>query len=810
MPTPSPSAAPTVDLTGLPDGFDAPLAVRALEATGTGVCIADARRPRFPIVWANEAFTASTGYPRAAIASGGCRVLLWPGIDPGQLAETLAGLRESNACEVTLQHRGHGRSSRVSFSPVRDTAGALTHLIGVQEPIEEVGPSPLEAWTVANHDPLTGLPNRAVLMDRISQALCRLARNGGTVGLMFLDFDGFKAINDRFGHTAGDAFLREVPTRLATAVRTEDTIARLGGDEFVLLCQDLGGEGGAAAVAGRVLQAFEPPFAFGEERVSVRVSVGIALANSSEETPGDLLANADLAMYRAKRGGGDGFEIFDCSLRERVNERVGLARDLRAAIGTDALTLHYQPIVDLGTQRVVSVEALLRWNHPERGPIGPDEFVPLAEDTGIIVELGRWVLHRACTEFSEALLEAGDRQIELAVNLSPRQLADAGLPAALEQIMERTGLGPGRLALEITETALTQDGEGPAKRLWALKQLGTRIVLDDFGSGFSSIGHLRRFPIDVIKIDRSFIQGLGTQSRDAAIVGAILPMARALDLKVVAEGVETEGKLAHLYALGCRQAQGFLFARPAPMAQIVDLVKAAASAGASRQARPGLHTHQSRFRAALSAGDAEDAASAIRAALSEGFEGLAIQAEVIGPALHSIGDEWALGRLGIADEHLATAIAERSLGMVFEAMSAGGTRSRGRVVLAAVQGEQHVLGLRMTSDALEAAGYEVIYLGADVPTESLLRTVERCSPGAVCLSATAPATSRAVLATTRRLRSRHPDVSVVVGGTAVPAAAAKRSGALVATSVEHALELVCSGPAATAGTALGASGLAAA
>ncbi|MGI8845079.1 MAG: EAL domain-containing protein, partial [Thermoleophilaceae bacterium] len=806
MPSPSPSAVAAEDPHGFPDGFDAPLAIKALEATGMGVCIADARRPRFPLVWANEAFAESTGYPRPEIAGGSCRILQWPGVDPSQLAEVLASLGDGAAGEVTLQHRhgGRGSSSRVFFSAVCDSAGTLTHLIGVQEAIE-AGASRLDAWAVANHDPLTGLPNRAVLIDRVGQALRRLARRGGTVGLMFLDFDGFKQVNDRFGHEAGDAFLCDVPARLATALRTEDTVVRLGGDEFVVLCQDLGGERGAAAVAERVLQAFEPPFVLGDERVCVRASVGVALANSSEETPDELLANADMAMYRAKQQGGDGFEIFDCSLRERANERVGLARDLRAAIGTDALTLHYQPIVDLGTQRVVSVEALLRWNHPERGEVGPDEFVPLAEDTGIIVELGRWVLDRACTEFSEALRDVGDRRIELAVNLSPRQLADAGLPAALEQIMERTGLGPGRLALEITETALTENGDGPAERLWALKQLGTRIVLDDFGSGYSSIGHLRRFPIDVIKIDRSFIAGLGTQSRDAAIVGAILPMARALDLNVVAEGVETEGKLAHLYALGCRQAQGFLFARPAPMAEIAELVKAAGSAEAHRPVRPGLRIHQSRFRGALLAGDADQADSVVRAALLEGFDGLAVQADVIGPALHHIGDEWAMGHLRVADEHLATAIAERALATVFEAMRAANAQSRGRVVLAAVEGEHQVLGLRMTSDALSACGYEVTYMGADVTGASLLTAVARYAPTVVCLTATIPSTSRTVAAIVRRLRSRYPEMGVVVSGPAVPLAAG-RSGAVVATSVEHAVELVRSGGAAAeADDGLGAS-----
>ena len=789
MPAPASSQEPTgSEPDSLPGGFDAPLAVRALEAAGTGVCIADARRPLLPLVWANEAFSERTGLPREEIAGGSCRMLQWADTGSAELGELLAGVRDGESPVVELKHRRRrlGGSSRISLSPVVDADGVLTHLIGVHEPAEAGSPAP----AAAGHDPLTGLPGRMVLHDRLGQALGRLRRRGGTVGLLFLDVDGFKQINDRYGHGAGDEFLRELPGRLRSALRADDTVARLGGDEFVVLLEDCGGEAGAVRAAERVLQAFERPFTLGEETLALRVSVGIAVTDAHDESADDLLAHADVAMYRAKRTGGDGLAVFDSILRERANERAGLARDLRAAIGTDQLSLHYQPIVDLARQRVTSVEALVRWVHPVRGQVPPDEFVRLAEDTGVIVELGRWVLERACTEFAAALDEAGDKRIELAVNLSPRQLADLGLPSLLREIMARTGLGRGRVALEITETALTDEADNPAERLWALKQEGVRIVLDDFGSGYSSLGHLRRFPIDAIKIDRSFVEGLGTQSRDAAIVGAILPMARALDIDVVAEGVENESKLAHLYALGCRQAQGYLFARPAPMADIAPLVRKAGSMSAERPARPQMGAHQARFKAALAAGDAENAGRVIRDALGAGFDGLAVQAEVIGPALAHIGDEWELGRLDIADEHLATAIAERALAVVFDSMRGVSAHRRGQIVLAAVEGEHHVLGLRMLSDALGAAGFEAVYLGANVPEESLLTAIDRYAPQAVCLTATVPAGARGLVAAARRLRSRYPDLSVVAGGPAVPAPALRRSGVQVAESVEDAIALV--------------------
>jgi EAL domain-containing protein (putative c-di-GMP-specific phosphodiesterase class I) len=365
------------------------------------------------------------------------------------------------------------------------------------------------------------------------------------------------------------------------------------------------------------------------------------------------------------------------AFRRKPETASPLEEDLREAIGTDQLSLHYQPIVDLATHRVVSVEALLRWTHPDRGAIGPSEFVPVAEEAGTIVELGRWVLERACTEFAGALHQAGDPPLELAVNISARQLTDAGLPVFLAELMQRTGLGDGRLALEITETALTRDGDAPADLLCELRALGTRIVLDDFGSGYSSIGHLRRFPIDAIKIDRSFIDGLGEQSPDAAIVGAILPMARALDLAVVAEGVETEGKVAHLHALGCRQAQGFLFAHPAPMDEVAELVAAAAGPRVEQRIHPRLRLARSRFKAALAVGDSGQAAGVVRDAVACGFDGLEIQVQVIGPAISQIRDAGEAGHLTPAEVHLAAAIAERSLSIVFDAMAAGVRVRRG-------------------------------------------------------------------------------------------------------------------------------------
>jgi diguanylate cyclase (GGDEF)-like protein len=782
MPSAPPETLAPIHVARVADG---PLPMRALEATPTAVCIADVRSVGMPLTWVNEAFARAAGTTRSDLLGSGRQLIT------GHAAAPEAVLEMSRAL-------GAGRSWRLAvadprldlvLSPVRDPSGATTHVIGVQDEAAQVRAAHREAQRLADQDPLTGLANRSALMERLRQAVARRDRHGGTIALLFLDLDYFKQVNDVFGHDAGDSLLQQVPERLRAAVRAEDTVARLGGDEFVLLCEDVEGEAAAAVIGQRVMEAFGEPFRVRDETFSGSVSVGIVLADSPGHTADTLLANADAAMYRAKQAGGGCFELFDSELRARVEGRVALARDLRHALNTDQLSVHYQPIVDMGSQRIVAVEALARWDHPERGSVPPAEFIPIAEETGVIVELGRWVLERACQEMTEALATPEGARVQLAVNLSPRQLADSGLPEAVSAALERTGVAPARLQLEITETALTREGDAPEERLWALKQLGVSIVLDDFGSGYSSIGHLRRFPIDAIKIDRSFVAGLGTRSPDAAIVGALLPMARALSLDVVAEGVETEDKLAHLYALGCRHAQGFFFAHPAPAAEVAPMV-AAGELGVPRPVRAALKPHQTRFKTALAAGDAAGATTAVRAALASGASGIAVQEDVIGPSLRWIGEEWEQGRLSVADEHLATAIAERVLGFVFEAVRDDRRPGAGRVVLAAPEGEHHVLGLRMTADALSASGFDVVYLGPDVPEEAFLAAIQRHSPDIVFLTATMSTTARRLVSLARRLTSRDAEIRVIAGGPAVPVAAMLRLGAEVAESVDQALQLV--------------------
>ena len=414
----------------------------------------------------------------------------------------------------------------------------------------------------ALHDHLTGLPNRTLLLERFERWVARAQRKRGAATLLFVDVDNFKLINDGLGHAAGDQLLMSLAARLKSVVRPSDTVARVGGDEFVLLCEDAGSEAAAVDVVTRIMAAVSEPFALGGREQHVAASVGIAMADTSSEAS-VVIQDADAAMYRAKELGGARFELFDAAMRSRSLRRLELESELRRALERHEFHNLYQPLVRAGSDRPVAVEALVRWEHPERGTISPAEFIPVAEETGLIVEIGRQVLMEACRQVAEwsEVSEAG-AELEIAVNLSPRQVADPSLVEDVAHVLEATGLEPARLSLEITETAIINDADATGVTLVRLKELGVHLVLDDFGTGYSSLSHAKHFPIDQLKIDRSFVDGLGRDAGDSAIVAAVISMGRALDLSVVAEGVETEAQAEQLWSLGCPLAQGYLFARP--------------------------------------------------------------------------------------------------------------------------------------------------------------------------------------------------------------------------------------------------------
>jgi len=425
------------------------------------------------------------------------------------------------------------------------------------------------------HDTLTGLPNRVLFVDNLAEALSRGADSAAPVGVLFLDLDHFKLINDSLGHHTGDELLRAVAPRLRSHLRPGDIVARFGGDEFGILIEHLTDEREAMAIADRVFSAFTRPFQLGGVEHFITASIGIAVANPGlgEVDPDSLIRDADAAMYRAKEKGRARCELFDEEMRARAIQRLEVERELRQALEADQLTLQYQPIVALGSGEVTAVEALIRWQHPERGLLQPGEFVPVAEESGLIEPIGRWVSERACEQLLVWHEQRPDeRPIDVSVNLSARQVTHRDLTSAVAEILARTGLEPHHLRLEITESVLVEESGAAAAALGALKELGVRLVLDDFGTGYSSLAYLNRFPLDALKIDRSFVEALGIEQERTAIVEAIIGMARALSLEVIAEGVENEAQVLELTRLGCDYAQGFFFARPMAAGQVSRLL----------------------------------------------------------------------------------------------------------------------------------------------------------------------------------------------------------------------------------------------
>ena len=427
---------------------------------------------------------------------------------------------------------------------------------------------------LALHDPLTGLPNRALVMDRLGQALARAQRQESSLALFFLDLDRFKVVNDGLGHSAGDQLLIAVAARLKAVVRPTDTVARFGGDEFVILSEDVPDRDHAAIVAERIADALARPVSVAGREVPVTVSIGMVITNGEHDDPESLIRDADVAMYRAKERGRARYELFDSTMRERVTERLETEAALRLALARDELRVLYQPEFSLRDGSIVGVEALLRWDHPDRGLLTPAEFLSLAEDTGLIVPMGMWALGEACRQAQAWREDHGDLDsFTVWVNFSARQLTQPDIPEIVADIVSRTLVDPTRLGIEITESVLMEDLEAVGSALRGLKQLGVQLAIDDFGTGFSSLSFLKRFPVGVLKVDRSFVAGLGRDPGDSAIVRAVIGLAHSLGLVAVAEGVKTPEQLSTLRSWGCDVAQGYHLGVPSDARTIDALLR---------------------------------------------------------------------------------------------------------------------------------------------------------------------------------------------------------------------------------------------
>lgn len=548
---------------------------RAIEASANSIIITNADSPHYLIEYVNPAFERITGYS-AEEAIGMNLCFLWnddadqPGIE--EIRATANEEREGHAVLRNYRKDGTLFWSDWYIAPVKDDTGVVSHFIVVQYDITATKRYESELEFQTNRDALTGLANRSLLRDRLSQAVSYAHRYEHPIWVLFVDLDRFKFVNDTLGHQAGDILLTAVSSRLQAAVRDTDTVARMGGDEFVLILPERTDAGLSTHIVQRIMEAIAQPLTIEGHEFFVSCSIGVAVYPADGDTPEELIKHADIAMYRAKEIGRNNFQFYTPAMNERALERLHIEGDLRNALEREEFTLHYQPQVDLRTGEIVGVEALIRWQHPELGMVPPVRFIGLAEENGLIVPIGAWVIRAACLQNKEWQM-AGLGHLRMAVNLSARQFAQEDLVESIATSLREAGLAPEYLEIELTESLVMADVDRAIGILRELKALGVQLSIDDFGTGYSSLSYLKRFPIDVLKIDRSFVNDITIDPDDAAIVASIVSLAHSLRLQVIAEGVETEAQLNYLREHDCDQIQGYFFSRPVTAAALTTMLE---------------------------------------------------------------------------------------------------------------------------------------------------------------------------------------------------------------------------------------------
>jgi diguanylate cyclase (GGDEF)-like protein/PAS domain S-box-containing protein len=475
---------------------------------------------------------------------------------------------------VLIHRNGFESAIEDSAAPIHDRVGRIIGAVIVFHDVTAARAMSLQMTHSAQHDLLTGLPNRLLVNDRISQAIALAGRRKRPMAVLFLDLDRFKYINDSLGHATGDKLLKSVANRLLAAVRGSDTVSRQGGDEFVILLAEITSPEDAAVTASKVLSSLSAPYLIGEQELHIGGSIGISVSPADGKDAETLIKNADTAMYQAKERGRNNFQFFTAEMNLKAVERQALEGSLRRALERNEFLLHYQPKVNLCTGAITGVESLIRWQHPERGLVPPSQFVPIAEDCGLILQIGRWVLREACRQAS-AWQRAGLAPLPMAVNVSAVEFRDPGFVEGVRAALLEAGLEARYLELELTEGVLMEDAASTASVLQELKKMGVQLAVDDFGTGYSSLSYLRRFPIDCLKIDQSFVHRITAEPDDSTIVSAIIHMGRSLHRLVIAEGVETQEQRDYLLTQHCEQGQGYLFGRPLPAVQFAALLAAA-------------------------------------------------------------------------------------------------------------------------------------------------------------------------------------------------------------------------------------------
>ncbi|MDM5180007.1 EAL domain-containing protein [Massilia sp. DJPM01] len=545
----------------------------AIEASANAMIITRAEPPHFIIEYVNPAFERITGYRAAEVIGRSCNFLQGDDGDQAGIDEIRLALREQRAGNAVLRnYRKDGTLfwNHLFIAPVRGSDGAVSHFVASQYDISQAKQLESELLHLAHHDELTGLPNRALLRDRLLHAIACARRDGSRMWVAFVSLDRFKVINDSFGHGGGDSFLKVIAERLHAVVRGADTVARWRSDEFAILMSDQHEGGLGTAALERIMTAVSVPISYEGQEVVLTCSIGVS--GYPDDGPGvdTLLERADIAAFHAKNDGRNCFRFHTADVNQKARARLRIEADLRLALERDEFVLHYQPQIDLGSGRITGVEALVRWQHPSRGLVGPVEFIGIAEETGLIVPIGNWVLRTACLQ-NRQWQQEGLPHVRVAVNLSARQFVCANLAESVGAILSEIGLAPQDLELELTESLVMRDVERGIGVLRALKHLGVSIAVDDFGTGYSSLAYLKRLPIDVLKIDRSFVMDIGSDDGDA-IAASIIGLAHNLKLKVVAEGVESVEQLDYLRVHRCDQVQGYYFSRPVPAPAFAELL----------------------------------------------------------------------------------------------------------------------------------------------------------------------------------------------------------------------------------------------
>lgn len=543
----------------------------ALRSTANAVFITDANGV---IQWVNHAFSSLSGY-RPEEAIGHTPHLLKSGRQTADFYRRLwATLQQGEAWrgDIINRHKnGQLYTVEQTITPMKDEQGRVTHYVAIHEDVTERKQAEQRIRHMVNHDELTGLPNRILFRERLEQALAQSHRDEQLLAVLFLDLDHFKDINDTMGHPTGDRLLQKVAQRLRNAVRESDTVARLGGDEFAIIQTGLKQIDGASHLAEKLLHTLEQPFQINGRELHTSTSIGLTIYPLDDGDPDRLLKHADLAMYRAKQAGRGDFHYYDIEMDRQAQRKASLERDLRRALERNEFELHYQPQLDLASDRIVGVEALLRWRHPQLGYVSPADFIPIAESSRLILPIGDWVLAEACRQ-NRSWQAAGLPPLQMAVNLSAVQFRDQRLPERVAAVLAETGLAAEYLELELTESVLMHHNKSGIETLQRLNELGIELAIDDFGTGYSSLSYLQRFPMQKIKLDRSFVSNYPNAKDNAVIAKAVIQLGHSLNLRVVAEGVETEEQLEFLRTEGSNLVQGFHICRPLPADELARLV----------------------------------------------------------------------------------------------------------------------------------------------------------------------------------------------------------------------------------------------